>query len=152
MQAHESNHMRYPRFSRRAARRRSAPAQSMVEFALVAMVLFLMLFGIFEISRLVFTINSVNNGAREGSHYAALHPSATANDVKQAISPTLFLINVNDASNFALSVVTDTTCTAPCSYSPVTVRITNTLQLAVPFPGVGSSVVITSASTALTER
>src|SRR6478735_2610122 len=125
MKTGEGNLMQYPRFSRRTALRRAAPAQSMVEFALVAMVLFLMLFGIFEISRLVFTINSVNNGAREGSHYAALHPSATANDVKQAISPTLFLINANDTSNFALGVVTDTTCTAPCSYSPVTVRITN---------------------------
>jgi Flp pilus assembly protein TadG len=144
--------MTLSRLSPRATAYRRAPAQSMVEFALVAMVLFLMLFGIFEISRLVFTINSVNNGAREGSHYAALHPSATANDIKQAISPTLFLINVNDAANFNLSVVTDTTCTAPCSYSPVTVRISNTLHLAVPFPGVGSSVVITSASTALTER
>ena len=152
MKARESTTMPTPRFSRRATLRRSAPAQSMVEFALVAMILFLLLFGIFEMARLVFTINSVNNGAREGSHYAALHPSATANDIKQAISPTLFLINVNNATNFALSVVTDTTCTAPCSYSPVTVRITNTLQLAVPFPGVGSSVVITSASTALTER
>jgi Flp pilus assembly protein TadG len=152
MNSRESKNMKFHRLASRATVHRRAPAQSMVEFALVAMILFLMLFGIFEISRLVFTINSVNNGAREGSHWAALHPSATANDVKQAISPTLFLVNVNDASNFALTVVTDTTCTAPCSYSPVTVTVRNTLHLAVPFPGVGSSVVITSASTALTER
>src|SRR6478752_6033424 len=107
MQAHESNHMRYPRFSRRVARRRSAPAQSMVEFALVSTVLFLMLLGIVEISQLVFTINSVNNGAREGSHWAVLHPSnltscapscpaATNTLATQQIASSLFLVDTTN--------------------------------------------------------
>ena len=136
----------------------------MVEFALVAMVLFLMLFGVFEISHLVFTINSVNNGAREATHWAALHPTtlssgctssscsaATNTAVKQAISQTLFLVDTNNATDFNLTVSCPT-CSGTDPYPPVTVSVQYTVHLAVPFPFVGSSYVVSSASTALVER
>jgi Flp pilus assembly protein TadG len=164
MSLRESKNMKFHRLATRATVHRSAPAQSMVEFALVAMILFLLLFGIFEIAQLVFTINSVNNGAREAAHWAALHPStlssgctasscsaATNTAVKQAIAQTLFLVDTNNATDFNLTVSCPT-CSGTGSYPPVTVSIQYTVRLAVPFPFLGSSSVISSASTALVER
>jgi len=52
--------------------------QAMVEFALTATLLFLLLFGIIEVSRGILTINMLSNGAREAAHYAALHPEQDA--------------------------------------------------------------------------
>jgi hypothetical protein len=44
--------------------------QTTVEFALVATTFFLLLFGIFEVTRLAYGFNSVSNGAREGARWA----------------------------------------------------------------------------------
>ena len=125
---------------------------------MVASVLFLLLLGIFEAGRIVFTLNSVSNGAREGAHYAALNPAATVYSVTQAISPTLLMMDINNSNAFSLTVSCPTcgTClptnTPPCFYPPVTVAVTSALQLVVPLPGISSRLVFTSASTTLVER
>jgi Flp pilus assembly protein TadG len=45
--------------------------QGTVEFTLVAMALFAIIFGIVEGGRLMFTLHEVNHAAREGARYAA---------------------------------------------------------------------------------
>jgi Flp pilus assembly protein TadG len=52
-----------------SARRRAA---SLIEFAFVAPVFFLILLGIFEYGRFLFTIQLLNNAAREGARYAVV--------------------------------------------------------------------------------
>ena len=47
-------------------------ASSTVEFAFVAPIFFLILFGIYEYARYLFTIQMVNNAAREGARYVAV--------------------------------------------------------------------------------
>ena len=53
------------------APRRRRRGQAMVEFALTATLLFLLVVGIIEVSRGILTINMLSNGAREAAHYAA---------------------------------------------------------------------------------
>jgi Flp pilus assembly protein TadG len=135
----------------------------MVEFALIASVLFLLLLGLFEVAQLAFTLNSVTNGAREGGHYAALHPpGATVNatyvtSVTQAVSPVLFLVDTNNATNYRLDVGVApnwATCqpNPTCYYPPITVTVGSTVTLAVPLPFIGSRVSISRTSTVLLER
>jgi Flp pilus assembly protein TadG len=45
----------------------------MVEFALIAPLLFLMLVGIFEAGRFVLNMEALNNATREGARYAIVH-------------------------------------------------------------------------------
>ena len=60
--------------SRRLLRRRSrSRGQALVEFALVAPILFLLAIGVFETGRLVFYYHTLNNATREGARFAIVH-------------------------------------------------------------------------------
>ena len=61
--------------SRAGADRSRSRGQSVVEFALVAPLLFLMVFGSFEFARFIFYYELLNNAAREGARYAIVHGS-----------------------------------------------------------------------------
>lgn len=52
-----------------------APGQALVEFALVAPVFFLLLFGIIEAGRFIFYYEILNNATREGARYAIVNGS-----------------------------------------------------------------------------
>ena len=62
-------------------RRWRALGQGLVEFALVLPIFAILLFGIIDFGRYVFTMNSVNNGAREGarSGSVAIRPAPLCN-------------------------------------------------------------------------
>ena len=47
--------------------------QAMVEFALVAPILFVLLLGLFEAGRFVLNLEALNNATREGARYAIVH-------------------------------------------------------------------------------
>ncbi len=47
------------------------------EFALVALVFLLLMVGIMQFGLIYFTSSTVNNGVREGSRYAIVHPDKT---------------------------------------------------------------------------
>jgi Flp pilus assembly protein TadG len=64
---------------------RSTEGSALVEFALVAPILFLLLVGILDLGRAVNAYVTVSNAAREGSHYAALHPSADPSAIASAV-------------------------------------------------------------------
>lgn len=55
--------------------RQGRRGQSTVEFALIGSMLFLLLFGIFEVARLTYGFSAITSGAREGARWAV----ATAN-------------------------------------------------------------------------
>jgi Flp pilus assembly protein TadG len=65
--------------------RRSEAGTSTVEFALVAPLLFLILVGILDMGRAVNAYVTVSNAAREGSHYAILHPTAPPSAIASAV-------------------------------------------------------------------
>src|SRR5215212_3459413 len=142
-------------YNRIYARRRG---QSMLEFALAAMVFLLMVFGIMEVSRMVFATSSVTNSAREGAHYAALHPESTVYSLTQEIAPKLIFISPADIQ-VAFDCLTCSgpgTCLPPaCNsaiYQPLTVTIGYTLTTGVPLPGFRNGIPIRSQATARRER
>lgn len=53
--------------------RRRERAQALVEFALVAPIFFLLLFGIIEGGRFILYYETLNNATREGARYAIVH-------------------------------------------------------------------------------
>ena len=72
--------------------------QAAVEFALVAIVLLALLYGIIEISRLLLINAELENAAREGAHYAALHPDVSGTTLRTTVmAPRLTLINPNSS-------------------------------------------------------
>ena len=58
--------------------RRRTRGQTLVEFALVAPLFFLLLFAIIEGGRFVFFYEVLNNATREGARYAIIHGSNAA--------------------------------------------------------------------------
>jgi Flp pilus assembly pilin Flp len=64
---------------------RDQEGASLVEFALVAPVLLLVLVGILDLGRAVNAYVTVSNAAREGSHYAILHPTAAPSAIASAV-------------------------------------------------------------------
>ena len=54
------------------ARRPSGTGQSLVEFALVLPIFLLLLFGLIDIGRFVYTANALNEAAREGARFGSV--------------------------------------------------------------------------------
>ncbi len=55
----------------------AASGQSMVEFALIAPVVIILLLGVLDLGRAFLTTITIRNAAREGARYATLHVIAT---------------------------------------------------------------------------
>ncbi len=92
--------------------------QAAVEFALVLVVLLAVLYGILEISRLLLINAEVENAAREGVRYAALHPGATLPSIMDnAVAPRLALIKAND-----LRLTSTSPMGTAGQYSPIQMR------------------------------
>jgi Flp pilus assembly protein TadG len=54
-----------------------SPGQALVEFAFVLPVFLLLLYSIIEFGRYVYTVQILNNAAREGARYAIVHGSTS---------------------------------------------------------------------------
>jgi Flp pilus assembly protein TadG len=52
--------------------------QNMVEFALIAPIFFMILFGCFELGRMAYINHSLENATREGARYAIVHGSKSS--------------------------------------------------------------------------
>jgi Flp pilus assembly protein TadG len=71
-------------------RRRQRRGAYVVEFAVVASVFFLFLFGILEYARFVMTLEILQNAAREGARYAVVHThDKTTADVQNEVDQRL---------------------------------------------------------------
>ncbi len=98
---------------RRATTKRRGVA--LVEFAVVAPVLFLVIFGMFEMARMVMVKQAVVNAAREGCREACLATTTSATDVDTAVRTHLQNVVPNHSNPTTLRV----TCT-PASLSAIT--------------------------------
>ncbi len=58
-------------------RQRTGRGQSLVEFALIAPLFLTLLFGIIEGGRLLWTVHTVNNAAKEGARYTTVRGSGS---------------------------------------------------------------------------
>jgi hypothetical protein len=158
--------------------RRRQRGQAMVEFALTATLLFLLLFGIIEVSRGILTVNLLSNGAREAAHYAALHPeqdatTLTTNARDHVITVTLGLA---DSAILQTQIICPScrngssecldpallprnspppqgpACDALAQRLTVTATVAYTFTTVAPIPGLSNGIPIMFSSTALRER
>ena len=94
-----------------------------VEFALVASLLFLFLFGIIEFGRIFSELEVLNSAAREGARVAAVR--GTAEEVQDAVEAA--------AEPYSLDTTpaVDTTCNDTTSGDPVTVAWNQNFEISV---------------------
>jgi len=88
---------------RKTLRRSGATA---VEFAFVAPVFFLLVFGLIEMGRMVMVQQSLTNAAREGCRKAVLATTIDSNDVENAVRDYLqsVMSNANDTGEVRVTV------------------------------------------------
>lgn len=60
--------------------RKNERGASVAEFAIVALIFFILIFGIIEFGRMLYTHNALADATRRGARYAVLHPGITATD------------------------------------------------------------------------
>ena len=109
-------------FSRRSVRKtqKKRLGASVVEFAIVAPLFFLLVFGMVEFGRMVMIQQVLTNGSREGARKAVLD-GATSSDVKSSVVTYMTNGGVTIAtSNVAINPSDPATATAG---SPVTVTV-----------------------------
>jgi Flp pilus assembly protein TadG len=98
----------------------------MVELAIVAIVLFILLFGIFEMGLVVYDYNMVCSAAREAVRYAIVHPGDTTGIQNAAINSAPFLSPSCIANSTCFQV--NTSATDPNGYDQ-DVKVTINLRL-----------------------
>ena len=140
---------------RRQWRRRRGPrqrGQGLVEFAIIAVFLFPVAIGFFDLGRAVYTNNSLASAARQGARYASVHcayqigPAYTTTDITNWIQKQGWTLDPNKLQ-VSVTPGAGTQCAQPGTPVTVTLR-----YLYVPVtPGVsklaGSGVSLTGSAT-----
>ncbi|MFN2545512.1 MAG: TadE/TadG family type IV pilus assembly protein [Actinomycetota bacterium] len=96
-----------------------------IEFAIVSVILFMILFGIFEFGRTYSQYEVLQGAAREGARRAAV--GASTSDVKQAV------IDAAEPYTLTNQPAVDRSCTDDTVGDPVTVSWTQQFQISIPF-------------------
>ncbi len=108
------------------------PGQTMTEFAIVALVSFVLLFAIIQMGVLIYDYNMICSAAREAVRYAIVHPSNTSGIVNAAINSAPFLSPSNVTVNTAITDPNDST------QQDAKVTISYAYTLRIPFlPSIG---------------
>lgn len=89
----------------RRSAHRDQRGTSLVEFALIAPLLLLLLVGVVDVARIVNAYVTVSHASREGAHWASLNPASTPTDVVQkAIVPRVVPLNPRTPVPMAVQV------------------------------------------------
>jgi Flp pilus assembly protein TadG len=83
--------------------------QTIVEFAIIAVVLFVLLFSIIQMGVVIYDYNMVCSAAREAVRYAIVHPSNTSGIIDAAINSAPFLSPGNVTVNTTVTDPNDAT-------------------------------------------
>ncbi|MDD3824654.1 MAG: TadE/TadG family type IV pilus assembly protein [Anaerolineae bacterium] len=78
-------------FKRAAKGSKKEEGQGLLEFSLVAVLLFMLIFAIIDFGRLFFAYATMSNGVREGARYGIIHPNQDA-DIEARARAMLFII------------------------------------------------------------
>jgi Flp pilus assembly protein TadG len=89
--------------------------QALAEFAQVALLFFLLLFGIFEMGTVIYRYTTICMAAREATRYAAVHSTTSQNPAGSGGYPTVQQYAVNFAPFLTTS---DVTVTYPADVTP----------------------------------
>jgi Flp pilus assembly protein TadG len=100
-----------PRFLR-SLRSGERSGQAIVEFALVSVAFFMMVFGTIDFGRAVYMYSELSNAVREGARYGKINPADSAN-IKGMVREKAPTLGGSD-SNGALLTVNEPSCTGGC--------------------------------------
>lgn len=78
--------------------------QALVEFALVIPVFLLLIFGIIDAGRLIYTYNAVSNSARNAARVAIVNQAASGTDTCDTTAPTAYAVGCAVASSGGITV------------------------------------------------
>ncbi len=121
----------------------SEKGQSMVEFAFSLVILLILVVGIADLGRALYTYLSLRDGAQEGALYGSVTPTG---DITQRVyQSSNYLQDLGDAGEITVTVTHDG---SPCTGEPITVRVTySNFTITMPFLGalVGSQSIPISA-------
>lgn len=121
--------------------------QSLVEFAFSMVILLILLSGIFDGGRAIFTWMALRDGAQEGALYGSTNPTDTAGVQLRVRNSSNMLQDLSNDVN-AITSVQVTVATA-CMGNAITVRVAyDNFPIVMPFIGtfIGSQTVPISAS------
>lgn len=99
--------------------------QALLEFALVAVFLLIILFGIMDFARVFFAYATMSQGAREGARYGIIHPGQDAAIEEKARGMLVLIGSTADVEVLYPDGCMDRLC-------PVRVRITSDLPVWTP--------------------
>ena len=119
--------------------------QGLLEFALVVVFLFLVMFGIIDFARVFFGYATMSNGVREGARYAIVHPDDVAG-IETAARGMMVVIGapVDVAVSFPDTCVDDGS--PNCKNRGSAVLVTATSDFAVWTPLIPSFTMVASAT------
>jgi Flp pilus assembly protein TadG len=97
--AHSSNASSFPKRPRKRF-----GAQGLVEFAIIGPVFLMLLFGVVEMGRLIWTNHELDNGTREGARYAMVHGAKSGTLATSATVKTYMLSHTSGLSSAKATV------------------------------------------------
>ena len=106
---------------------RSERAAAMVEFAIVLPILLLMVFGIVDFGRALYTLNNLTAAVREGARLAStqISPDPTTGSSMTAVSTAVTNYVVAFGGNAGAPTVSETFSGTPPNMQSITVQIVN---------------------------
>jgi Flp pilus assembly protein TadG len=104
---------------------RSDSAAALVEFAIVLPILLLIVFGIVDFGRALYTVNNLTSAVREGARLAStqISPDPTTGGSKTAVQTAVSSYVVAFGGNAGAPTVTETFAGAPPNMQSITVQI-----------------------------
>ena len=105
----------------------SERAAAMVEFAIVLPILLLLVFGIIDFGRALYTLNNLTAAVREGARLAStqISPDPTTGASMSAVSTAVSSYVVAFGGNSGPPTISETFTGAPPNMQSITVRIVN---------------------------
>lgn len=131
----------------RKARQDKENGQSLVEFAITLVILVILIVGIADVGRMLFTFMALRDAAQEGASYGSIHPDAISGIQDRVVESSSFVEDLHDAGEITINVTHGGVGT-PCAGKSITVQVTySNFVITVPFLGaiVGSQTVPISA-------
>jgi len=109
--------------------RKNECGKSVAEFAVVALFFFMLVFGVIEFGRFLYTHNALNDAARRGARYAVLHRAQVLQDGTPRVSTC-----VRNVVMYGETHIDPNTC-APLSGQPVLINGIASATIEVEFNG-----------------
>jgi Flp pilus assembly protein TadG len=113
------------RFSVFRSRRQETSGQAIVEFAIVSVAFFMMVFGTIDFGRAIYMYSQLHNAVREGARYGKMNPADTSG-IKSRVTDSASVFNMTD-SDITVACTggcypgcSDVTVSASASFSAIT--------------------------------